>query len=65
VSEREKVVTLEITLKSGATVSAQVTTWKWRKAGSDKELSWTTPAKAKRRLIGVDLDDVAAIVEVR
>lgn len=56
---------LEITLRSGATISVDVTEWKYERGYSDK-LTWKTPDRArnKSRLVHVDLDEVVAIVEV-
>lgn len=61
---REATKTLQITLRNGAVVEADVTDWKWKK-GAVTSLDWDTPETAKRRLITVDISEIVAIVEVR
>ena len=56
---------LEITFKSGATVSMDVKEWSYE-TGYAEKFTWKTPDRAhRRRLVHVDLDEVVAIVEVK
>lgn len=55
---------LEITLKNGATLVADVSDWKYKADRYGVKLEWTTPADAIRRLKHLDAADIAAIVEV-
>jgi hypothetical protein len=55
--------TLEIVLKNGVTVRADVSRWKVTRAPLKLELDWETPAEwPRRQLVYVDDDDIAAIV---
>jgi hypothetical protein len=56
---------LEITLTNGTVVTAEVSDWKWKRGGLGVELTWSTPENARRRLVSVDVNEIAAIVEVR
>lgn len=57
---------LEITFKSGAQILADVEdNWKFEKRGTAVSLTWTTPDRAQRRLVHVDMEEVVAIVRVR
>lgn len=56
---------LEITLKSGSKLALDLEDWKVRhKASVLAGFEWTTPARSKRKLVFLSLDEVAAIVEV-
>jgi phage-related protein len=55
---------LQITLKSGAQIEADVDDWMFQN-GAVKRLTWVTPENAKQRLVHVDMDQVAAIVRVK
>lgn len=56
---------VEITFKSGATVTADVNSLSITHGGSGiSSAEWNTPDHAKRRLMHVNLNEVAAIVEV-
>jgi hypothetical protein len=55
---------LQITLKSGAQIEADVDDWTFQN-GAVKRLTWVTPENAKQRLVHVDMDQVAAIVRVK
>lgn len=66
-SPKKPVIGLEIHLKSGSSFEVDVTEWTYSKTfGGDKTLAWSTPDayKGRRRLAHVDMDQVAAIVEV-
>lgn len=55
-----RVVAMELTLKSGTTLTVDATRIKWSSEG----LEWTTPAWARRRLCRACLDDIVAVVAV-
>ena len=54
---------LQITLKSGAQIEADVEDWTFQRMPT--RLTWVTPDNAKQRLVHVDMDQVAAIVRVK
>jgi hypothetical protein len=56
---------LEITLKSGATVTADANSVEWLNCNGGTALRWTTPDRWKRKLIHVNLDEIVAIVAVQ
>jgi hypothetical protein len=57
---------IEITFKSGAQVVADVESFETSMnfAGGFNKLSWITPAGWTRKLVRVDMDEVAAIVAI-
>lgn len=58
---------LEITFKSGAQVTVDVTEVTLETGAvdnRDRKLTWTTPAGAKRRLFKLDLESVDALVTI-
>jgi hypothetical protein len=55
---------LEFTLKSGAVVVADVESFTYSRTGFNRAIEWKDAPRAKKRLITVDMDSVAAIVEV-
>jgi len=60
-----KKIQLEIHLKGGGSFTADVEEWRFKKSGGETSLTWKTPARSScRRLVHVDLTEVAAIVEV-
>jgi hypothetical protein len=59
VAETEEVFTMVITLKSGATVEADVTDANYN-AGT-QQLDWSFPPFAQRRILHIDSKEIAAI----
>ena len=58
---------LEITFKSGAQVTVDVSEFKTHKSvidGEFKQLDWTTPRNWKRKLHTIDLKEIACLVAV-
>lgn len=65
-SAEEKSFTLDLTMKSGAKVSVDVTEATYsRSVSGTKSLSWTTPDGWAAKLLHVDMDEIAAVVAVR
>jgi hypothetical protein len=61
-----KCVSLELTFKSGATVSFDASEWGIRWKGKEiTGLDWETDGNVKRRLAFADLTEVVCVVEVR
>ena len=58
-------ISLEITMRSGTTISVDVDTFEFTKTlGGDRALKWTSPDGAKRILVHVLVEEIVAIVEV-
>ncbi len=58
---------IEVHLKSGHSFVADCTEWtigRGKLDGDLRELQWTTPDGARRRLAYIDLEQVAAIVSI-
>jgi len=53
---------LEVTFKSGAKIVFPVKTWKYEKSAAGQKITWTDCERGPR-LVALDLDAVAAIVE--
>lgn len=59
---------LEITMKSGTTISVDIETWTVKRnplSGEFTSLEWVTPEGAKRRLVSINLSDIDLIVECK
>lgn len=59
-------VGLEIHLKGGASFVVDVTDFTYKRGPSGKSMEWTTAPdkKGRRRLVTVDLEEIAALVEI-
>lgn len=55
---------LQITLKSGAQIEASCRSYEYTRSRVGKHFSWTDGDDGDR-LVAVDMDEVAAIVEVK
>lgn len=56
----------EVTMKSGAVVTFDVTQLAWESdiLGTKRSLKWTCPDDPKRRPLHLNLDEVAAVIWV-
>ena len=59
--------TVQIMMKSGSLIEAQVSAWEFEKTALGKKFSWESDGLTEGdvRLVHVDLEEVAAILEVQ